>query len=348
MDNPLNSLSPTQLAESLTQLPKPTLEAALTTIVKKLNLLQLTRVLSTLSQPKLLSILLKLLSCLDVDRLTQLINAAHTERDRLTLEAQHPTSPQFLVATKMSRGRRYACVRNGDRSIELNLGRLDFEMGKIYRLCHLDSLDVHYLRCLRLYIPQGINPQIDRKGLLEVEWLNEQQEVLRQETYEFPQCMKAELSRQHWQIEAIPTPDAPTKAGRLDHIPITPQSPKVTACLTLPPDRSAKVTQALQQWVELSTVSAGDRWTLIESYTDGQKTLLDGKSQPILTYAYKDHQILLLVPAERLMVMLRHLCQEATRSPSRTHQELARPIWISLKTAPYQSFEQVIEYTLLK
>ncbi|MCU0565438.1 MAG: hypothetical protein MUF49_02440, partial [Oculatellaceae cyanobacterium Prado106] len=72
-----------------------------------------------------------------------------------------------------------------------------------------------------------------------------------------------------------------------------------------------------------------------------------GQSQPILTYAYKDHQILLLVPAERLMVMLRQLCHEALQSPSRSHQELARPILVSLKTSPYQSFEQVIEYTLM-
>ncbi|MCU0567069.1 MAG: hypothetical protein MUF49_10780, partial [Oculatellaceae cyanobacterium Prado106] len=271
MDNPLTHLSPTHLAESLCELPKPTLEILFAAVVKKLNILQLARVLSILPQKKLLSVMLKLLSCLDGDRLRQLMSQAQAELDHLDLQAQHPTAMQFLVATKMSRGRRYACVRNGDRSIELNLGRLDFEMGKVYQLRHLDSLEVKYLRCLRLYIPQGVNPQIERKGLLDVEWLNEKQEVLQQDTYEFPHCMKAELSPQRWQIEALALPDQPAaKVGRLDHIPIALQSDRVTACLTIAPERSAKVTKALYQWVDLSAPSAGGRWTLVESYSDAQ------------------------------------------------------------------------------
>jgi hypothetical protein len=347
MDNPLSHLNPTHLAESLTQLPKPTLEMVLSAMVRKLNILQLTRVLATLSQKKLLSVQLKLLSSIEDDRLRELISAAQSELDQRPLQPETPTPLQFLVATKISRGKRYVCVRNGDRSVELNLGRLDLEMGKIYQLRHLDSLEVRHLRCLRLYIPQGVDPRIDRKGLLEVEWLNEKQELIRQETYEFPHCMRTELSPEHWQIEEIAGVDYSTKMGRLDHIPIAPDSDRVTARLTIAPERSVKVTKALQQWVELSTVSAGGRWALIESYTDAQKTILDGKSQPILTYAYKDYQVLLLIPAERLTVMLRHLCQEADQSPSRLHQELARPIWISLQTSPHHNFEQVIKYTLL-
>jgi hypothetical protein len=169
--------------------------------------------------------------------------------------------------------------------------------------------------------------------------------VISQETYEFPQCMKTQLAVSQWRItELTDLPAVP--AGRLDHPFIAPDSPQVTAHFVIPVDRTTRISQVLQQWIDLSATSTGGRWRIVESLACSQKTLFNGESQALLTYAYKDRQVMLLIQPETILTMLKKLCVEALNSSSRTHQELARPLLTHLKVSKYTLDKDVIEYTL--
>jgi hypothetical protein len=347
MDNPLAQLSPQQLAQNLAQLPKVQQQSLLATLLKRLSTFQLYEILSSLSQPKLLALITKLLTCLDRDRLTQLVTQVQAELDALQILETQPASESFSVVAKTVQGKRYVYARNPSRTLELSLGRLYFEMGRIYQLRSRHTSEVKHLRCLRIYIPHTLDPTADRQALIEVEWLNPTLEVTAAQTYAFPQCMKAELSVEDWQITELASEQAIAPSGRLDHPQVTPHSAQIKAHLNIPPDRAPQIAQTLQRWIDLSATSTRGRWHLVESSACTQRTLLNGQSQALLTYAYKDHQVLLLIPPEALIAMLKHLCKDALNSSSRTHQELARPLLTHLKVSKYTPSKDVIEYTLI-
>jgi hypothetical protein len=346
MENPLALLNLNQLIQHLSHLPKEQRQSILAILLKKISILQLTQILATLSQDKLFTIVTKLLTCFDADRLTQLAVQVQAERDHLQVLETHPEPIAFTVIAKTVQGKRYVYARTVDRTIELGLGRLHFEIGPIYQLRSRHSSEVKHLRCLRLYIPQNIDPQLDRKALMEVEWLTPTFTPTSRQTYEFPRCMKAELSTQDWQITPVNPQEAIAPGGRLDHPFLDTETAQVKVALAIPPDRAAKISQVLQRWIDLSATATGGRWQLVDSSACAQRTLLNGQSQPLLTHAYKDHQVLLLLPPETLIAMLKQLCKDALNSSSRTHQELARPLLTHLKASKYTPSEDVIEYTL--
>jgi hypothetical protein len=341
MDKPPDNPNP-QLVQAFANLPQPQQLAILTQLLEDLTTQQLAQVLSGISKQKLGSLLGKLLLALDPDRLQDLIDQAESALDQIEVLGDPPEKTYFSVVAKRIRGRLYAYVRNSDRSIDLSIGRIIFELGKVYQLQDLTTQEFRYLRCLRLYVPNTIDIPQERKALMEVEFLTVDGEAIARQTYEFPQCMQDVFSNEQWQIDELESFEPQSlSTSRLDAtLPA-----QITATVSILPNFSASVSKTLQQWMKISQTSPGGQWTLLESQRLGQRTLLNGASHEILTYAYKEHRLLLRIPPEMFLGMLRQICQEALQSDSRSHQDLARPLLVRLMSAKCKASESVLQYT---
>jgi hypothetical protein len=340
MDKPPDNPN-SQLVQAFSDLPQPQQLVLLSTLLEDLTTQQLAQVLSGISKQKLSSLISKLLLALAPDRLQDLIDQAESALDQIEVLGDRPEKTYFSVVAKRIRGRLYAYVRNSDRSIDLSIGRITFELGKVYQLQDLATQEFRYLRCLRLYVPNTINIPQERKALMEVEFLTVDGEAIARQTYEFPQCMQDVFSNEQWQIEELESFEPQLPTSRLDAtLPA-----QVTATVSVPPNFAASVGRTLQQWMEISQISPGGQWTLLESQRLGQRTLLDGASHEILTYAYKEHWLLLRIPPEMFLGMLRQICQEALQSDSRSHQDLARPLLVRLMSAKCKASDSVLQYT---
>jgi hypothetical protein len=154
--------------------------------------------------------------------------------------------------------------------------------------------------------------------------------------------MQDVFSNEQWQIEEVESFKAQSlSTNRMDAtLPA-----QITATASVSPNFAASVSKTLQQWMEISQPSPGGQWTLLESQRLGQRTLLDGSSREILTYAHKEHRLMLRIPPEMFLGMLRKICQEALQSDSRSHQDLARPLLVRLMSAKCKAADSVLQYT---
>jgi hypothetical protein len=342
MDKPTDTPTSHPLVQAFAELPQAQQLTLLTHLLEPLTTQQLAQVLSGISKQKLGSLISKLLLALDTDRLHDLIEQAEATIDQIEVLGDRPEKAHFTVVSKRIRDRFYAYVRNPDRSVEVGIGRIIFEIGKVYQLQDLTTQESRYLRCLRFYVPNTFNVTQDRKALMEVEFLTVNGDVIARQTYEFPQCMQDVFSSEQWQIEELESFETqPLSTNRLD-VTLPAQ---ITASASVPPNFAASVSKTLQQWIEISQPSSGGQWTLQEAQRLGHRTLLDGSSREILTYAYKEHRLMLRIPPEMFLGMLRKICQEALQSDSRSHQDLARPLLVRLMSAKCKATDSVLQYT---
>lgn len=331
----------------------------LTSKLKDATAKQLVQALSELPRQRLLSLVLGVLPAFDVEQLEELIDRAEEAIEQIEILGDLAGQPEYSVVKKPVKGKLYAYVRNRDRSVELGLGRIIFELGKTYRIRHRATGVTKLLRCLRIYIPPHVNPAIERKALMDIEYLDATGKVTSRATHDFPDHMKTVFSEKQWFIEEIllsdasltlnngNAPDAMLQApkGRLDVSIISPQSTRVQASLCIPENFSTRIVKTLERWVAVSQSSSGGTWMLVRASANGQMqiTLLNGRSQEIIVYRFETREILLLVLPSVLLTLLEEIAREGLHSGKRLRAEESRRLLIQLQSTPADHGEMMLK-----
>jgi hypothetical protein len=329
----------------------------LTSKLKDATAKQLVQAMSELPRQRLLSVVLGVLPAFEVEQLEELIDRAEDAIEQIEILGDFAGQPEYSVVKKPVKGKLYAYVRNRDRSVELGLGRIIFELGKTYRICHKVTGLSKLLRCLRIYIPPHVNPSIERKAYMDIEYLDSAGTVLKRATHDFPDHMKTVFSDKQWIIEEVSLAAAesnsdPTIAvpyhlprGRLDVSAVSSTSTRAQAAVLIPENFSNRIVKTLERWVAISQTSSGGNWMLARATVNDhvQVTLLNGRSQEIIVYRFATREILLLVLPSVLLTLLEEIAREGLQSGKRLRAEEARRLLLQLQSTPADNGELTLK-----
>lgn len=327
----------------------------LTSKLKDTTAKQLVQAMSELPRQRLLSLVLGLLPAFDVEQLEELIDRAEDAIEQIEILGDFAGQPEYSVVKKPVKGKLYAYVRNRDRSVELGLGRIIFELGKTYRIRHKVTGLTKLLRCLRIYIPPHVDPAVERKAYMDIEYLDSDGNVIKRATHDFPDHMKTVFSEKQWSIEEVTLTDEKSEAsqasatglpkGRLDISAVSSKSTRVQASVLIPENFSNRIVKTLERWVAISQTSSGGSWVMVRATVDDrfQVTLLNGRSQEIMVYQFATREILLLVLPSVLLTLLEEIAREALQSGKRLRAEEARRLLLQLQSIPTEPGELMLK-----